>query len=358
MRTEAIPVTVFRVARGTVEETVTNSKAGTVKTRRRAMLSPEIGGRVAQVHVREGDRVTEGQLLLQLADADYRARITLSERTLETAHAGRREACLTAEQAKREHLRYQRLADEQIVSSEQLDRQESNRDVTAAGCEAAGALVREAESSLELAHVEQAKTVLHAPFDGIVSEIEAEVGEWISPSLPALPVPSVLELIQDTATYISAPLDEVDLAKILEGQAVRTTLDAYRGRVFSGKVVRVAPYVQDIEEHSRTFEIEVELEDQDFATTLRPGTSADVEVILEAKHDVLRVPSYALIEGGRVFVVNDGAIVVRAVETGIKNWDFTEITEGLEAGEQVVVSVDRIEVKEGAVVRITGETLK
>jgi len=357
-RTEEIPVTVFRVASGTVEETVTNSKAGTVKTRRRAMLSPEIGGRVARVHVREGDRVTEGQLLLQLADAAYRARIALAQRTLETAAAARREACLTAEQAEREYRRYQSLAQEQIVSRELLERQESSRDVTAAGCEAAAAVIREAESALDLARVEQAKTVLHAPFDGIVSEVAAEVGEWISPSLPALPVPSVLELIQDVATYVSAPLDEVDLAKIHEGQKVRVTLDAYGSDSFSGKVVRVAPYVHDVEEHSRTFEIEIELDDLEFATSLRPGASADVEVILEAKHDVLRIPSYALIEGGRVFVVSEGKIVARAVTSGIKNWEFTEITEGLAIDEPVVVSVDRVEIKEGAKVRIAGETLK
>ena len=64
---DPVPVTVFRVARGLVEDTVTNSKVGTVETRRRAELSPEIGGRVRQIFVREGDAVTAGQLLLQLA---------------------------------------------------------------------------------------------------------------------------------------------------------------------------------------------------------------------------------------------------------------------------------------------------
>jgi HlyD family secretion protein len=228
--------------------------------------------------------------------------------------------------------------------------------VTAAGCEAARAAGQEAESALELARVDLAKTVLRAPFDAIVAEVETEVGEWITPSPPALPVPSVIELIQDTATYISAPLDEVDLAKVRVGQQVRVTLDAYRGRSCEGVVVRIAPYVLATEEHSRTFEIEVELADEAFAAELRPGSSADVEVILSAKSDVLRVPSYSLIEGGRVFVVVDDEIVARQVETGIRNWDFTEITDGLADDEPVVVSVDRVEVKEGAKVRVTDET--
>ena len=75
LRKEPVPVTVFRVAPGRVEETVTNSKAGTVKTRRRAALSPEIGGRIEALPVRKGDRVRKGQLLVRLAGADYQAQV-------------------------------------------------------------------------------------------------------------------------------------------------------------------------------------------------------------------------------------------------------------------------------------------
>ncbi len=277
---------------------------------------------------------------------------------MDSAGAAKREACLTAEQAEREYRRSLRLAQEQIISQELIDRRRSERDVTAAACEAGAARVREAESARDVARVNLSKTVLHAPFDGIVAEISTEVGEWISPSLPGIPVSAVVELIQTSTTYISAPLDEVDLGKVRAGQPVRVTLDAYRGRSFPGRVVRVAPYVLNIEEHSRTFEIEVELEDRELAATMPPGASADVEIILEARDDVLRIPSYALIEGNQVFVVRDGIIVAQQVSPGIKNWDFTEITSGLDVDELVVVSVDRLEVAEGARVRITDEALK
>jgi HlyD family secretion protein len=357
-REEVVPVTVFRVARGAVEETVTNSKAGTVKTRRRAVLSPEVGGRVAELHVRAGDRVEQGQLLLRIASADYLAQLALRQRAQESARAASREACLTAEQAQRDFQRHERLAQDGIVSQELLDRQRSNRDVSAAACDAARSAELEAQAALELARVELAKTELRAPFDAVVAEVKTEIGEWVTPSPPALPVPSVLELLQDDSVYISAPLDEVDLAKVRPGQNVRVTLDAYRGQAFGGRLTRVAPYVLDLEEHSRTFEIEVELDDQTLAGSLRPGTSADVEVILSSKEGVLRIPSYALIEGQRVFVVEQDRIVSRQVTPGTRNWDFTEIVSGLEAGEGVIVSVDRAEVREGARARISAETLK
>ena len=139
------------------------------------------------------------------------------------------------------------------------------------------------------------------------------------------------------------------------GQPVRVTLDPYAGREFEATVVRVAPYVEDTQDQNRTFEIEVELADKDFIRELSPGTTADVEVILDAHDDVLRIPSYALLQGGSVLVVEDELLVEREVETGLRNWQWIEINSGLTPGDRVVVSLDRAEVKAGAKVEITDE---
>jgi HlyD family secretion protein len=354
----AVPVTVFRVAAGRVEESVTNSKAGTVKARRRATLSPEVGGRVAQLPARKGARVKTGDVLMRIADADFRAQVQVEESAVETARSARTEACRQAELGERDLARNRRLASENIVSPELLDQLESRRDVAVASCQTAGSRIRQAEAGLAVARANLEKTVLRAPFDGIVADVTTELGEWITPSPPGLPIPPVIVLYDDGATYISAPMDEVDVARVRLGQAVRVTLDAYSGRPFSGKVTRVAPYVLDIQEQNRTFEIEAELDDGGFARTLLPGTSADVEVILNARDRVLRIPSYALLEGNRVLVVQDGRLAARAVKTNLKNWQFAEITDGLAAGEAVAVSLDRAEVKEGVRVSIAGETAK
>ena len=87
-----------------------------------------------------------------------------------------------------------------------------------------------------------------------------------------------------------------------------------------------------------------------------PGLSADLEVILDARDDVLRVPTYALLENSRVLVVQDDRLVEQKVTTGLHNWSHTEITSGLSPGDSVVVSLDRPEVRAGARVRVTGET--
>jgi HlyD family secretion protein len=106
--------------------------------------------------------------------------------------------------------------------------------------------------------------------------------------------------------------------------------------------------VLDVEEQNRTVEIEVELDDQAFAATLLPGTSADVEAVLDARDAVLRVPTSALLSGDKVLVVERGRLVERRVEAGLRNWDVTEVRGGLEDGAEVVVSLDRADVKAGA----------
>jgi HlyD family secretion protein len=357
-RPAAIPVTVFRVAAGRVEESVSNSKAGTVKSRRRAALSPEVGGRVAELPARKGMRVRRGDVLMRVADADVRAQVVLQEHALATARSVRTEACRQAELAERDLARNRVLEAQRIVSAELLDQLQSRRDVAVAACETARTRIAQAQAALAAARATQEKTVLRAPFDGIVADVTTELGEWITPSPPGVPIPAVMVLYDDSATYISAAMDEVDVAKVRVGLPVRITLDAYPGRPFPGRVTRIAPYVLDVQEQNRTFEIEAELDDAAFAKKLLPGTSADVEVILAARDGVLRIPSYALLDGNRVLVVRDGKLASQPVRTGLKNWQFTEIGDGLAAGEAVAVSLDRAEVREGARVTIAGDSAK
>ncbi len=355
---EPVPVTVFRAARGTVEETVTNSKAGTVKTRRRASLSPEVGGRVAELAVRKGDEVKAGQLLLRLADSDLEARARLEERSLEAARASEGEACGRLAQAERELTRARRLSEEDIVSRELIERVENSRDVAISTCDAARARVSQAAAALDFARAQLAKTVLRAPFDGVVAELRSELGEWITPSPTGIPIPPVLDLIDRSAVYVTAPLDEVDVARVRVALPVRVSLDAFPGRTFAGRVRRVAPYVLDLEKQNRTFDVDVDLDDAPDVRRLPPGASADVEVILNSRETALRIPSHAVNDGGKVLLVRDGTLLERAVKTGIKGWEFIEVSDGLAAGDAVVVSLDRAEVKVGAKVRITGEAVK
>jgi HlyD family secretion protein len=348
LRPDPVPVTVLAVGKGAVEETVAGSRAGTVKSRRRATLSPEVGGRVERLAVREGERVKKGDLLVRIAAEDVKAQVALAEKSLVVARAAEVEACRAAEQARRDLARSRSLARDEVLSVGLLEKAETEAGMTAAACEAARARVGQARASLDVARVTLEKTVLRAPFAGIVAELSTEEGEWVTPSPPGLPIPPVVELFDPDDVYVSAPLDEVDLGRVKKGAEVRVTFDAYPGRTFSGRVTRVADYVLDQREQNRTFEVEVALDDAAFVRTLLPGTSADAVVVLARKEEVLRVPSYAILPGGRALVLAEGRLAGAKVATGLKGAEWAEVVSGLSAGDLVVTSLDRPEVKEGA----------
>ena len=187
-RPAAVPVTVTTVDIGRVEELVTNNKAGTVNARRRASVSPEIGGVIVRRPVNEGDVVRKGQILIALADSDLRAQVALQQRALDTARSTVTEACAAADLATRTLERTRRLAQDGLVSRQTLDQTESQGVTSAAACTSARARLEQAEASVDVAQVTLVKSVLRAPFDAVVSRVSAEIGEWVSPSPVGVPV--------------------------------------------------------------------------------------------------------------------------------------------------------------------------
>jgi HlyD family secretion protein len=346
-----LEVRVAEVSRGRVEQTVTNSRAGTVKARRRSQISPEVGGRVVEIPFREGQRFRKGDVLLRLDPSVPEARIALSRRELQAAEAQRQQSCLNVERAARESNRLKKLAAEGIVSTDAYDQSQTAAATAEAACRAARAGVDQARATIELGARQQGQYVIRAPFDGIVADLSVEMGEYTTPSPPGMPIPPVLDVLDPGSIYVSAPMDEVDSARIHPGQTARVTVDSFPGRHFTGHVDRVAPYVLDREEQNRTMEIEVDLDDTVDASRLLPGTSADVEVLLTARESVPRIPTAALLEGDKVLVADHGVLAERPVRIGLKNWDWTEIVSGLSPGDLVVVALDRPEVKPGAKVK-------
>jgi HlyD family secretion protein len=346
LRPKPIPVEVVQVETGRVEQTVTNSRAGTVRARHRAKLSPEFGGQVVEIPFREGDTVAPGQIMLRLEDSLQRARLALAERELEALRSERLRACLEAERAAREFQRTKKLAAEEIVSADILDNSDSLQQGAAAACAASEANVARAQAAVGLAETELEKTVLRAPFAGVVAEVSTEVGEWTTPSPPALPVPPVIDVLDPSSVYISAPMDEVDSARVHAGQSARVTIDSHREQRFMGQVSRVAPYVLDFEAQNRTVEIEVELDEHE--QSFLPGTSADVEIILDTRDDVMRIPTASIMEGNKVLLLEGSLLVQQEITPGLRNWDFTEVIAGLDSTSMVVTSLDQVEVVAGA----------
>jgi HlyD family secretion protein len=349
-RPKPVEVALATVGRGLVERTVANTRAATITACRRARLAPATGGQIARLLVREGDRVEKNEVLLELWSEDLRAQVQLAQDQLQAARARADQACFSAELAEREAERARQLREERFISAEALDKAISQAKAQRAACGAARAEIEQAKSSIAVARASLSRQQLRAPFAGIVAEVTGELGEFTTPSPPGIPTPPAIDLIDDSCLYVTAPIDEVDAPAIRLQMPARISVDAFPGRKFDAHVRRIAPYVLDVEKQARTVDVEVEFNDPKQAGTLLVGYSADVEVVLDQRPDVLRVPTAAIQEGGRVLVygASDRRLEQRSIETGLSNWEFTEVRAGLAEGDRVVLSLERPGVKAGA----------
>ena len=348
-RPKPVFVVLKEIDLGRVESTIANTRAGTVEACQRTKLSTIMGGRIEVLAVKEGERVKKGQLLMKLWNDDQQAQSTLAMTQVETAKKRVAEACTVAATAEREAGRQASLRAQGFVSSAREDAARSEAQAKRAGCDATKADVAQTQAKVNATRVEQGRTILYAPFDGTIAKIVGEVGEYSTPSPPGVPTPPAIDLIDDSCLYVKAPMDEVDAPKILAGQIVRISFDALPKKSFPGKVRRVAPYVSAVEKQARTVDIEATLDNPDAPGKLLVGYSADIEIILAIRENVVRVPTSALLEGSRVLVGGaDGKLAERRVKTGLTNWEYTEVLEGLAAGDRVVTSLEREGVKAGA----------
>ena len=348
-RPKPIAVAVKEIDRGKVESSIANTRAGTVEACQRTKLSTIMGGRIEVLAVKEGDRVKKGQLLMKLWNDDQQAQSTLAMTQVATAQQRVNEACLQAANAEREAARQTALREKGFISTSREESARTEAQARRAGCEASRADVAQFQARVAATRVEQGRTSLYAPFDGTIAKIVGEIGEYSTPSPPGVQTPPAIDLIDDSCLYVKAPMDEVDAPKIKIGQTVRISLDALPKQSFPGTVKRVAPYVSAVEKQARTVDIEANFDKPEDAGKLLVGYSADIEVILTVRDDVVRVPTSALLEGGRVLVAGaDGKLEERKIKTGLANWEFTEVTEGLNAGDRVVTSLERVGVKAGA----------
>jgi HlyD family secretion protein len=240
-----------------------------------------------------------------------------------------------------------------VAPEAELDEARLRAESTSAARSAAGSRLEAQKVAVTRAAIAVDKCELRAPFAGVVAELFVELGEW------AVPGKLGLRLLDPDRLYVRAELDEVDIGPVREGLPARVTLDPYRDRRLTGRVSRVAPIVSEVQEQNRTLEVEVELTGGVEGIELKPGTSADVEVVLDVRDGAVRLPTSALMEGDRVFLVGpDGRARGAPVRIGLRNWEFAEVLGGIREGDLVIVSLESERLKEGTPVRVSGEAAR
>ncbi len=371
-----LTVKTYTVKTGIIEEIVSSLESGTLEPIRRARLRAEIGGKVVQILKHEGERVKKGDVIIRMDNEDALARVNLQKTDLEV----QKTRLMIAEENlknladKIEKLR--KLYNEGAVSESQLKDAETQYNVVQNEYSAARSAVEHGESLLKISILELKKTEIVAPFDGLITEINVREGEDVrSISPPVLSTRKIqqsdivssitkgssgdyaCEVIDDSAFYVEAPFDESDAMLIKVGYRVKLTSDAINDRILPGAVTFVAPHVGSTQEGVRSVKVRVTVEGSDNLTLL-PGMSMDVDVIVTSKNDAIIVPTNSIIEKGMdtyVFLLDGKKARLRKIATGISNWEWTEIRNGLKSGDKIIISLDNPELKEGVRVKVENE---
>lgn len=345
LRPRPIEVETARVSRGAVEDVVTNSEAGSVRARHESKLGAERAGRVAALPVEEGQRARRGALLVLIDPATARTRLTAARRDHEALNATHEAAHAAEALARQQHERTRALRAQGVVSDAQMDEARARFEAATADLRASEARLAAAEAGVRLAADEVGHLSVCAPFEGVLTRRLVELGESVVPGQP------VVEFMSLDSLVVSAPIDERDVGRVAVGQPVRVAVDAYPGRAWEARVSRLASVVDVTREQNRTVDVEVDVTPRPGDPVLRPGLTADVEIVLERSGSVLRVPSAAVMEGRRVLTVSRGRAVERAVTIGLKSWEWTEIRSGLAEGEIVVTTLERPGLRAGVAVK-------
>ncbi|PXV56521.1 efflux RND transporter periplasmic adaptor subunit [Aeromonas veronii] len=354
-RPQPTPIRLAEVGRGDVLVTVVNTRAGTIKSCQRAGLSLPGGGVVEQIAVKAGERVAQGDLLLTLWSDDIHADLARARAQQALGKTQREERCSEAAYYEREANRLATLLAKNLTSRTLAEQAQNLADTRRYVCQASRQQERVDEAQVAQVEARLSERRLLAPFAGVVAEVNSKLGEYMTPSPPGVAMPPVIDLIDDRCLYVSAPIDEVDAARLKMGQSARVLLDAMPGRDFAATVTRIAPYVKELEKQARTVEVEAALTALPTDVPLLIGYSADLEVEVTRATDVLRVAASSRADDGSVLRLEGDKLVRVMPRWGVENWNWIEVAEGLATGDRLAAQPGQI-VGEGPFSAATEQT--
>lgn len=293
------------------------SLSGTVEPRVTVRLAARTSGAVEEVLVEAGDEVEEGQLLVRLDISEARAELARARAELESARL--------------DYRRAQELRQRGVVSAAQY--------------ESARVSLQVAESELALWRTRVEFGSVHSPLKAVVSERFIEPGEAVQAQSTLFELAALDELV------IRLGVSELDVVHLTTGQVVPVRLDAFPDRTLEARVRRISPVAQI---GNRLIMVEIALPPEAAAMGVRPGFLARVGMAIDPRPNALVVPTAAIgmHEDRRyVYVIDDGKLRRRHVETGVTRGQWTEIRDGLQSGETVLAS-NPLEMREGQAVRV------
>lgn len=396
------------ISEGEIRQTI--SATGALAAVTTVEVGCQISGILASISVDFNDTVKEGQLLARLDPSTYEAQLEQATANLESARANERDSVAQIENlrasmlgaqadeqvglanvrkaevavadAERNYKRMKELAARRLISQSDLDSAQTAFDSQKAALQAVqsqmatykakqGAItaqiaageaqhsgklsqIRQMEALLNVARINLGRTSIYSPIDGVIVSRKVDVGQTVAASLQA---PTLFTIAKDMRRMqIETAVDEADIGKVKEGQKALFTVDTFKGRTFSGRVVqvRLSPTVTS---NVVTYSVMVMVDNDDLV--LKPGMTASVDILVDSREKAIRLPSRAMFfkpptgympanlpplpEGAqyvRVWTLSsDSRPVPITVKTGISSSNHTELLEGdLKPGQKLLVS--------------------
>jgi HlyD family secretion protein len=325
--------------------------SGTLTHEEEVRLSSEVIGKVSHILVEEGDKVSAGQLVLQVDDQNFVAAFEQSEAQVHISRIDIERQESRVANLKKQWIRKSRLFEENMIGEDEFEVFTHQLDQAQIDLRSSNERLRQTEAQLEQASDRLRKTQIKSPIPGVVTSLDIKVGETAIASSTNIPGSSLMTIANPESIYTEVLVDEADIASISIGQKAEIVAIAYADDPMEG-VVRFVANTAKIAQGRQGLSFTVKIDITDRGTvTLRPGMSCRAEIFSGGNNALATLPIQAiLIEEDRtenrmdhyVFINDDGTARKTLVEVGLSDDSYQQITSGVSVGTQVVTGPDNV----------------
>jgi HlyD family secretion protein len=314
-------------------------------------LTTEEIGRVTAIYVDEGQQVTRGQLVLQIDDQRLRAAVEQNQAAARVQEIAIQRQQLQAANLRTQWERMQGLHERKLIDDDSFVTATNNLEIAEVDLRSSRESLSQVRAQLEQAQDRLSKTSVYSPIDGNVTSLDIKVGETVISSSTNIPGSSLMTIANPASILTEVNVDEADIANVEAGQRARVFAIAYPEQPVEGVVASIAVSAKVAEgQQGLSFAVKIRLTDLN-KITLRPGMSCRAEIFSATRDSVLAAPIQAIrVEEDltanetrrHVFVNRDGTAKRIAVEVGLSDDTYQEVTSGLSEGEAVIIGPDRV----------------
>ncbi len=342
-------VEAVKVVRGDVAPTVTAD--GLIAAKDTVNISSQVMGEIVAIPFKEGERVKKGDVLVQINPDTYQRDVASAKASLDGAAVALDQAKVTLSQRQKDWDRAEDLFKKGIYSTSQHDDAKLAYDQAKLGYDSARTMVEQARAAYQRAQDYLAKTTMLSPINGVVTAVNAKVGETAVMGTMNFSGTVILTVSDLSQIITEVEVDEADFPRLKMGQPVIVTVDALNGKKYDGTVIEIGASAQagssGVQTNIRQFKVKVLITRPD--DQLRPGVTARVKLIADKRQNVLRVPIGAIRTEEKngeqvffVFIAEKGKVAKKEIKAGLSDDLYTEVTDGLKGGEEVITGPYRL----------------